>query len=138
MCAAAPARSAWCCVPDGERLGEKGKPVTSQTVQSLSTLAEEQLASAKAASSGRSAHTVYGGRGHALRQTLLALAAGRGLDEHESPGEATLLVLRGRVRLSAVSGTVDGIAGDHIAIPAERHSLSALEDSAVVLTVVTK
>lgn len=112
--------------------------MTSQTIQSLSTMADEQLASAKAASSGRSAHTVYGGRGHTLRQTLLALVAGHGLDEHESPGEATLFVLRGRVRLNAVSGAVDGIAGDHIAIPPERHSLSALEDSAVMLTVVAK
>ncbi|OBI76878.1 cupin domain-containing protein [Mycobacterium sp. E740] len=110
--------------------------MTDQTVVSLSTLAEEQIAAAKAASNGRAARTVYGGRDHTLRQTLLALAAGNGLDEHESPGEATLFVLRGRVRLSAVSGSVDGIAGDHLAIPGERHSLSALEDSAVLLTVV--
>ncbi|MBL3753110.1 cupin, partial [Mycobacteroides abscessus subsp. massiliense] len=49
------------------------EPVTSQTVMSLSTLADEHVAAAKAASAGRSAQTVYGGREHTLRQTLLAL-----------------------------------------------------------------
>nr|WP_090341680.1 cupin domain-containing protein [Mycolicibacterium malmesburyense]CRL71650.1 cupin domain-containing protein [Mycolicibacterium malmesburyense] len=112
--------------------------MTASTALSLQQLADEQLAAAKAASSGRSAHTVYGGRDHKLRQTVLALAAGHGLDDHESPGEATLLVLRGRVQLSAVSSSVEGSAGDYLPIPNERHSLAALEDSAVLLTVVAK
>lgn len=67
--------------------------MTATTALSLHQLADEQLTAAKAASSGRSAQTVYGGRGRTLRQTVLAMAAGHGLDEHESPGEATLLVL---------------------------------------------
>lgn len=110
--------------------------MTATTALSLSTLTDEQLAAAKAGTSGRAAHTVYGGRDHALRQTLLALTAGHGLDEHKSPGEATLLVLRGRVRLSAAGGDVEGVVGDYLPIPDERHSLAALEDSAVLLTVV--
>ncbi|RAV14574.1 cupin [Mycolicibacterium sp. GF69] len=114
------------------------EPVTSQTVKSLSTLADEHVAAAKAASAGRSAQTVYGGRDHTLRQTLLALAAGQGLDDHESPGEATLLVVRGRVQLKSPSGTLDGATGDYFPIPDERHSLAALEDSAILLTVVAK
>jgi quercetin dioxygenase-like cupin family protein len=36
---------------------------------------------------------VFGGREHVLRQTLIALAAGHQLDEHDSPGEATVHVL---------------------------------------------
>ncbi|MEO3757112.1 cupin [Mycobacterium sp. B14F4] len=110
--------------------------MTASTALSLSTVIDEQLAAAKAGTSGRAAHTVCGGRGSALRQAVLALTAGHGLDEHESPGEATLLVLRGRVRLSAASGAVEGVRGDYLPIPNERHSLSALEDSAVLLTVV--
>lgn len=35
-----------------------------------------QLDIARAASSGRSAHTVYGGHEHILRQTMIALRAG--------------------------------------------------------------
>ena len=68
---------------------------------SLTALAREQLAAADRASSGRSAHTVYGGHEHVLRQTLVALVAGQRLEEHENPGDATVHVLNGRVRLIA-------------------------------------
>ncbi|MFV9633622.1 MULTISPECIES: cupin [Mycobacterium] len=112
--------------------------MTATTALSLQQLADEQLAAAKAASSGRSAQTVYGGSGRTLRQTVLALTADHGLDDHESPGEATLLVLRGRVQLRSVSSSVEGSTGDYLPIPHERHSLAALEDSAVLLTVVAK
>jgi hypothetical protein len=50
---------------------------------SLTALAREQLKVALQASSGRSAQTVYGGHEHVLRQTLIALAAGHKLDEHD-------------------------------------------------------
>jgi quercetin dioxygenase-like cupin family protein len=103
---------------------------------SLTALAAEQLDAAKSASNGRSAHTVYGGQEHALRQTLVALTDGRMLDEHPSPGEATIQVVRGRVRLAGQTTTWEGAAGDFLVIPDERHSLTALEDSAVLLTVV--
>jgi quercetin dioxygenase-like cupin family protein len=102
---------------------------------SLDALIDEHLATAREHSAGRSAHTVYGGQGHALRQTMIALVAGRRLGEHESPGEATLQVLRGKVRLHAGQDTWNGGAGDHVVIPPARHDLEALEDSAVLLTV---
>lgn len=104
---------------------------------SLSVAAGEQIALARAASSGRSARTIHGGHGHVLRQTLLALAAGRGLDDHESPGEATLQVLVGHVRLNAGEESSEGTAGDYLVIPARRHSLEAVDDSVVLLTVAT-
>ncbi|MEV0735498.1 cupin domain-containing protein [Streptomyces sp. NPDC050549] len=102
---------------------------------SLDALAREQLQCATAASTGRSATTVYGGHEHVLRQTLLALTTGTSLAEHESPGEATLLVLRGRVRLTSGDASWDGRTGDLISIPQARHSLQAVEDAAVLLTV---
>jgi quercetin dioxygenase-like cupin family protein len=103
---------------------------------SLTTLADEELVAARQAASGRSAHTIYGGHQHALRQTLLALAAGRSLDDHDSPGEATLQVLSsGHVRLATATQTGEGTTGDYLVIPTERHSLTALEDSTVILTV---
>ncbi len=40
---------------------------------SLTALAREHLAGAERASSGRSAHTVFGGHEHVLCQTLIAL-----------------------------------------------------------------
>jgi len=102
---------------------------------SLNELADEQLATARQAAAGRASHTVHGGQEHALRQTLVALTSGQELAEHNSPGEATLQVLRGHVRLIAGDETWDGAAGDHVTIPPVRHSLQALEDSAVLLTV---
>ena len=108
---------------------------TSQTVV-LDELVEEHLEKARSAPAGRSATTLHGGRTHRLRQTLIALAADRSLGEHESPGEATLQVLRGRVRLHAGATTWTGVAGELVVIPPERHDLEADEDSAVLLTVV--
>lgn len=103
---------------------------------SLTATARQQLTQARSASNGRSAHTVYGGHEHALRQTMIALTAGNGLDEHESPGEATLQVIEGRVKLSSADASWEGSPGDHIVIPRSRHALHALEDSVVLLTVV--
>ena len=103
--------------------------------QSLTTLAAEQLEVARTASSGRSAVTVYGGREHDLRQTLIALAAGNSLGEHDSPGEATLQVLQGHVRLHADDDSWDGRTGDYVLIPPSRHDLEAVTDAAVLLTV---
>ncbi|MER8012527.1 MULTISPECIES: cupin domain-containing protein [unclassified Streptomyces] len=102
---------------------------------SLDALAREHLERAAAAATGRSATTVYGGHEHVLRQTVLALTADTELAEHESPGEATLLVLRGRVRLISGDTSWDGRTGDLIAIPDARHSLRAVEDAVVLLTV---
>ncbi len=70
-----------------------------------------------------------------LRQTLIALVSGAELAEHETPGEATVLVLNGRVRLSSGELAWEGRGGDLIVVPDARHRLRALEDSAVLLTV---
>jgi quercetin dioxygenase-like cupin family protein len=102
---------------------------------SLTGLSAEKLAEAQRSHSGRAAHTIHGGHTHELRQTVVALLAGRDLAEHESPGEATLQVLLGHVRLNAGSESWDGKTGDYVAIPAQRHALQAVEDSVVMLTV---
>ncbi|GLZ02054.1 cupin domain-containing protein [Actinoplanes sp. NBRC 103695] len=103
---------------------------------SLSELTEHHLTTARGASSGRSAQTLQGGHDSVLRQTLIALAEGQRLDEHENPGEATVHVLHGAVRLGSVTGdTCDGTAGDLLTVPDARHSLHALKDAVVLLTV---
>ena len=58
------------------------------------------------------------------------------LGAHDSPPEATLQVLIGRVRLVGAGRSWELVAGDLIAIPPERHSVSALDDSVFVLTVI--
>ena len=102
---------------------------------SLDALAREQLELAASSPSGRSASTVYGGHEHVLRQTVIALTAGSSLAEHDSTGEATLIVLRGRLRLHAGETVWDGRSGDLIVIPRTRHSLEAVDDAVALLTV---
>jgi len=103
--------------------------------KSLTALARNQLELARAASSGRSATTVYGGHEHVLRQTMIALAAGHKLDDHANPGEATVHVLTGRVVLATEETSWEGSVGDLLIVPNATHSLDALEDSVVLLTV---
>ncbi|RBY75768.1 LuxR family transcriptional regulator [Geodermatophilus sp. TF02-6] len=98
----------------------------------------ELLAAAREHGSGRAADTVVGGADQALRQTLLALVAGARLAEHENPGEATLQVLEGSVRLVAGATAEDGERGDLLAVPEERHALEAVTDAVVLLTVVKR
>ncbi len=102
---------------------------------SLTALVRQQLNLAQQASSGRSASTVYGGHEHILRQTVIALDAGRQLAEHENPGEATVHVLHGRVRLAAGDTSWDGSTGDLLIVPDSPHTLEALEAAVVLLTV---
>ena len=103
---------------------------------SVDAMARELLQRAGAASAGRAADTVYGGHEHRLRQTVVALTAGTELGEHDNPGESTLLVLRGRVRLRSADTSWEGRHGDLLVVPQARHSLEAIENSAVLLTVV--
>lgn len=56
----------------------------------LPRLVAQQIDCANAATSGRSAHTIYGGHEHTLRQTLIALAKGQTPEPRRghSPGPA--------------------------------------------------
>lgn len=102
---------------------------------SLDDLARQQMELAETAGGGHTADTVFGGREKVLRQTVIGMAAGARLSEHENPGEATVLVLHGRVRLSAADVSWEAHRGDLLIMPDNRHSLEALEESAVLLTV---
>lgn len=103
---------------------------------SLDAIAREQLTKALAAPAGRAAETVHGGSECALRQTVVALRAEAELAEHDNPGEATVQVLSGRIRLVAADTTWEGRQGDLLVVPKARHSLRALTDATIVLTVV--
>jgi quercetin dioxygenase-like cupin family protein len=102
---------------------------------SLDALARELMEKAAAAPGGHTARTVCGGHEKVLRQTVIAMTEGSLLGEHENPGEATVLVLQGRVRLRTEEASWRGRRGDLIVIPDTRHSIEATENAAVLLTV---
>lgn len=112
---------------------QEGSP--QQGVVNLEVIADELQETAGASTAGRAARTLPVPPGGSLRQTVLALVAGASLQEHESPGAATLQVVRGTVRLSADSDVWELRASDLVVIPARRHGLDALSDAVVLLTV---
>ena len=103
---------------------------------SLEATAREQLEAARRSDSRRAASTVVGGHERVMRQTVIALVAGASMAEHENPGEATVYVINGRVDLEVGSERWQARTGDLLEIPLARHSLHAVEDSAVLLTAV--
>jgi quercetin dioxygenase-like cupin family protein len=147
------------------RVARLGDHIGRMEKLSLDALSRELMKAASAAAAGRSARTVYGGHEHVLRQTLMALTAGSSMSEHENPSEATVHVLLrggqrvwplrhltctdaemasphliapviyGRVRLVADAVEWEGRDGDLLIVPQGRHTLHALEDAAVLLTV---
>jgi quercetin dioxygenase-like cupin family protein len=105
---------------------------------SLDALARGQLEAARRATAGRAAQTVFGGHEHVMRQTVITLLRGRSRAEHVNPGEATVHVLRGRVRLATDTASCEGQQGDLIVIRQSPHSLESLKDSVVLLTIAKK
>lgn len=105
---------------------------------SLDAAAREQLSAARRNDARRGATTVVGGHEHVMRQTVVGLLAGAEMAEHENPGEATLMVISGRVQLTVGNDTWEARTGDLLEIPPARHGVRAVEDSAILLTAVPK
>jgi quercetin dioxygenase-like cupin family protein len=102
------------------------------------TQAAELLETARGNSAGRAAYMPVGGPGTEMTQTIIALAGGFQLDEHENPGEATVLVLSGQVELGSGDSVWSGSEGDLIDVPDARHHLLAKTDATVLLTSVKR
>jgi quercetin dioxygenase-like cupin family protein len=103
----------------------------------LDDLAAAHLGRAHAAPGGHSAELVV--RDGALRQTVIALCAGRELAEHVAPPAATLQVLRGRIRVLKRGQLAEElVAGELVSLTDSRHSVEALEDSVFLLTSVSR
>jgi quercetin dioxygenase-like cupin family protein len=101
----------------------------------LDELAEELLGEATHSSAHRAARTLIAGNAP-LRQTVVALAAGAEMSEHENPGYATVHILSGDARLVAGSNTWELRTASHLVVPNERHSVRAETDTVLLLSVV--
>lgn len=70
-----------------------------------------------------------------LRVTVVALAAEAELPDNEPRNGASLQVLVGSVTLRTAGQQVAVAPGQLVAVPAQRHSIRAEDDSALLLTV---
>ena len=74
-----------------------------------------------------------------LRAALFVFHAGNSLPDHHAPGPISVQVLRGRIIFSTEEGAREEMAaGDVLSLAAGiTHSVEALEDSAMLLTIAT-
>ena len=75
------------------------------------------------------------GAGGTFRQTVIGLAAGTELKEHINPGEATVMVLSGRIRLDSGAESWEARTGDLLVMPPGFSQITALEESGLLLSV---
>jgi quercetin dioxygenase-like cupin family protein len=103
---------------------------------SLAALADGLLKHALSAPSRSSTRPIHGGLPHdLLRHTVIALARGQRLDDPGNEGEATVQVLRGRVRMTTCEDTTEASTGQLLIVSDTRHTVTALEDAVLLHTV---
>lgn len=101
------------------------------------TLEKQQLyESARTTVARRAGTTVY--RGDGVRQTLVVILAGEEMAEHESPQEGFVHVMEGKVRINGYERAWEIHSGQLLPVPPEKHSVTALEDSILTITVLRK
>ena len=101
----------------------------------LRAVADDLLTEASQLRAGRSARTLTPGSGAPLKQTLLALKAGQRLQDHLAPGPTTLLGIRGTAVLSDEQQSLTLTDGVWTPCPVGPHSLEAVSDAVVLITV---
>ena len=101
----------------------------------LAVLADYLLTKAAESPQGRAAQKIDLDHEH-LRMTAIGFAEGGELPEHKNPGEAVLHVLRGHIRLTDATRSIDVQEGTLARIPNGVHSVTALEPSVIVLTAI--
>lgn len=105
-------------------------------IVNLTDLSAELLDKAATVNNGRATHAFRAVPGGKLTQVLLALKEGKGLSDHENPGEALLHVLKGTVHVTVGDDYVEVKENEHAVVPQDRHGVLAKEDSVALLTVV--
>jgi quercetin dioxygenase-like cupin family protein len=111
-------------------------PTTPTEPVDLPALGGDLLTEAAGLAAGRTARTLTPGAGSPLKQTVMALRAGAHLQEHVTPGPASLLVLDGEVALLVGSDRQELEKGTWLSIPREAHELEAVTDAVALITVV--
>jgi hypothetical protein len=120
-------------------IGVSASPGPMPVKSSLPPLTRQHLQRARDTPTGRSSRVLNGGRGRSIAHTIVALRAGEVLgDETPTSGVCwTAQILQGRVRLRVGHATCFGWAGDLLVGPGRAHTLSAVVDSALLITTLT-
>ena len=118
---------------DGDPSARRRPPQLLPSVVMLAELADDLLERARDDETRRAAQSVLSLPD--LRSTVIALAAEAELPENEPRNGASLQVLVGRVTLRTAGQDLAVGSGELVAIPAQRHSIRAETDAALLLTV---
>ena len=102
----------------------------------LAMLADYLLTQAAESPQGRAAQKIDLDH-QQLRMTAIGFAEGGELPEHKNPGEAVLQVVRGRIRLTDATRSIEVEEGTIARIPNGVHSVTALAPSVIVLTAIS-
>jgi quercetin dioxygenase-like cupin family protein len=114
-------------------LGDESSQGATTGVVDLASVGEGLLRDARNQPAHRAARTIMAST--VMRCTIIALLEGAELNEHASPPAATLQAVTGGVLLVTGDHKQAVRAGQVVRIPPQRHSLRALSDAVVVLTV---
>lgn len=113
---------------------ERREPAEPPQPLELDTAGEELLRTAGEQSAGRAARTLTPGAGAPLSQTLIAIKDGRDLDEHVSPGPATIQVVRGELTVTWDGDHLQLAAGQWATLPLGLHKVHADTDAVALVT----
>ena len=87
-------------------------------------------------STNQGKHSATLAKNEHVRIVLAVLAKGEALQEHGTQGQITVAVVQGAIRFDALNERVRLTAGALLTLrPGIRHSVEALEESALVITV---
>ncbi len=100
----------------------------------LHAMAEQLMAEGPFDESGRNALSLV--RGDEMTVVLTVMKAGAALHEHRAPGPATVVLLSGRIRISAGAEEMPLEPGSAVSFTANlRHAVTAMEDSAFLIVI---
>ena len=100
----------------------------------LHAMAEQLKGEDAFAESGRNALSLV--RGDEMTVVLTVMKEGAALNEHRAPGPATVILLSGRIRVSAGAEEATLESGSAVSFTANlRHAVKAAEDSAFLIVI---
>ncbi len=101
----------------------------------LMDVADKLFATARGSTDGRSSVSLHSGEAAVLRQTLVAVLAGRTMTMEHPPHEGSILVVAGRLTVDGGGETIEVAIDDLLILPAKTLVITAVEDTVLLLTV---